>query len=84
MNNYWIITANLGRLEEGNSEILNQNITMLSTEDLKSNNQVIYNRVFNSIFKILKKAKLLTVSWWKWGSKAKVPQQHPALHQYLL
>ena len=50
-----MITANLDRLEEGNSEVLNQNITMLSTEGLQANNQVAFNRVFDSIFKVLKK-----------------------------
>ena len=59
MNNYWMITANLDRLEEGNSEILNQNITMLSTEDLKANSQVAYNTVFDAIFKVLKKQNFL-------------------------
>ena len=50
-----MITANLDRLDEGNSEDLNQSITMLSTEDLKANNQVAYSRVFDAIFKVLKK-----------------------------
>ena len=55
MNNYWLITANLDRLDEGNSEDLNWNLTMLSTEDLKATNQVLYDRVSDTIFKVLKK-----------------------------
>ena len=54
-----MITVNLDRLEEGNSEILNQNITMLSTEDLKANSQVALNGVFDAIFKVLKKQNFL-------------------------
>ena len=50
-----MIATNLERQEVGNLEVLNQNITTQSTEDLKENNQIAYNGVFDAIFKVLKK-----------------------------